>query len=95
MTIRNLAERLPEEQVEIMNLIMDIEDLTPTDDNTIGWERKIVCPSCYKKTLLLKSNSKTGAYYKCLECGKTGDLLVLYHDLLGKSLLVSEAGPDL
>ena len=70
-----------------MNLIMNIQDLTPTDDTNIGWERKIVCPSCHKRTLLMKSNSRTGAYYKCLECSRVGDQNVLYHDLLGKTLL--------
>ncbi len=95
MTIRNLINRLPDKEIEKMNLILDIEEMTPTDNPDIGWERKIICPSCYKKTLLLKTNSKTGAYYKCLECKNSGDLIVLYHDLLGKSLMVSEAEPGL
>ena len=95
MTIRNLINRFSDEEAEMMNLILDIEELTPTDNPHIGWERKIICPSCYKKTLLLKTNSKTGAYFKCLECRNSGDLIVLYHDLLGKSLMVSEAEPGL
>ena len=95
MTIRNLINRLPDTEIEKMNLILDIEEMTPTDNPDIGWERKIICPSCYKKTLLLKTNSKTGAYYKCLECKNSGELIVLYHDLLGKSLMVSEAEPGL
>ncbi len=95
MTIRNLINRLPDKEIEKMNLILDIEEMTPTDNPDIGWERKIICPSCYKKTLLLKTNSKTGAYYKCLECKNSGDLILLYHDLLGKSLMVSEAEPGL
>ena len=95
MTIRNLINRLPDKEIEKMNLILDIEEMTPTDNPDIGWERKRICPSCYKKTLLLKTNSKTGAYYKCLECKNSGDLIVLYHDLLGKSLMVSEAEPGL
>ncbi len=87
MKVRSLINRLEEKEAEVMDLIMKIQDLTPTDDTHIGWELKIVCPSCHKRTLLMKSNSKTGAYYKCLECSRAGDLYVLYNDLVGKTLL--------
>ena len=87
MTVKTLVNRLSEEQAEAMNLILDIEELTPTDNTYIGWERKIVCPHCHKRTLLMKSHSKTGAYYKCLECARAGDLNVLYHDLVGKTIV--------
>ena len=89
MTVKTLIDRLNPKEAENMDLIMRIQDLTPTDDRNIGWERKIVCPSCHKRTLLMKSNSKTGAYYKCLECSRAGDLYVLYNDLMGKTLLES------
>jgi len=89
MTVKKLINRLKPEEAEAMDLIMNIQDLTPTDDTYIGWERKIVCPSCHKRTLLMKSNSKTGAYYKCLECSRAGDLYVLYNDLMGKTMLES------
>ncbi|MFN2363500.1 MAG: hypothetical protein ABR596_04310 [Halarsenatibacteraceae bacterium] len=89
MPVKTLLNRLSEEQAATMNLILDIEELTPTDNTYIGWERKIVCPNCHKRTLLMKSHSKTGAYYKCLECSRAGDLYVLYNDLMGKTLLES------
>lgn len=82
---------MSEEQAEAMNLILDIEELTPTDNTYIGWERKIVCPNCHKRALLLKSHSKTGAYYKCLECYRAGDLSVLYHDLVGNTIVHDQA----